>query len=104
VINLRSSGVTPAAILGTAGFDPATVDPSTVTLAGAPVLRDRRGRCFAWLIDVNLDRRKDLLLYFDTQAFNLKVGDTEAVLTGQTFNGFSIEGKDSVTVIGPKKR
>ena len=49
----------------------------------------------------------DLVLYFDTQALAengcLQPGDTEALLTGETFDGVPIEGVGDVNIVGPKK-
>ena len=49
----------------------------------------------------------DLVLYFDTPALAedecLKVGDTEAMLTGETSEGIPIEGTGDVRIVkGPK--
>ena len=99
VINIRSKGNTPVAILASADFDPSTVDPATVTLASASVAKLRNGRYLAGMIDVNRDGKKDLVLHIITQQMNLKVGDTKAVLQGSTFDGTPITGEDSVKVI-----
>jgi len=49
----------------------------------------------------------DLVLYFDTPALAedecLKVGDTEAMLTGETFEGVPVEGTGDIRIVkGPK--
>jgi FG-GAP-like repeat/IPT/TIG domain len=77
-INLKSNGVVPVAILGSATFDPMTVDPSTVVLtaatdngSGAPgsahVAIRGRGALMTGQSDVNNDGYPDLLVYFRTQ-------------------------------------
>ena len=66
-INLKSNGVVPVAILGSATFDPMTVEPTTVTFAGANVAIRGRGVPMTGVADVNHDGYPDLLLYFRTQ-------------------------------------
>jgi N-acetylneuraminic acid mutarotase len=77
-INLNSNGVIPVAILGSATFDPMTVDPTTVVLTaatengsgapgGAPVASRGRGALMTGQSDVNNDGYPDLILYFRTQ-------------------------------------
>lgn len=61
-INLRSGGIVSVAILGSATFDPLTVDPETVTLAGAHVATRGRGVPMTSARDVNRDGYPDLLL------------------------------------------
>jgi hypothetical protein len=67
VINLKSGGIVPVAILGSATFDPVTVEPSTVTFAGAHVATRGRGVPMTAAADVNHDGYPDLILYFRTQ-------------------------------------
>lgn len=112
-INLKSNGVLPVAILGTPDFDPGTVDPATVTLAGAPVRLTGnpyaatkgkskafgQGTPMASLVDVNGDGRLDLLLHFETSALELESTDTVAVLKGMTFDGKFIRGQDAVRIV-----
>jgi N-acetylneuraminic acid mutarotase len=77
-INLKSNGVVPVAILGSATFDPMTVDPASVTLTaatdngsgepgGAPVATRGRGIPMTATADVNHDGYPDLILYFRTE-------------------------------------
>ncbi|WP_445475391.1 DUF7507 domain-containing protein [Methanococcoides methylutens] len=88
-INLKSNGVIPVAILSTDSFDASTVDPASVMFAGAAPLR--------WATeDVDKDGDLDLVFHFKVKDTGLAPGDTEAILTGETFDGISIEGTDSV--------
>jgi len=107
-INLKSTGVLPVAILGSATFDPMTVDPATVTLAGAHVATRGRGVPMTSVSDVNHDGFPDLLLFFRTQDLtalsSAKAGDlTQAVLYGETYSGQRIRGSDSVRIVPPPK-
>jgi len=98
-INLRSRGTVPVAILGSASFDPMTVNPETVTLAGAPVARRGFGVPMTARGDFNHDGYFDLLLHFRTQELELTPAATEAVLYGETFSGERIRGADSLRLV-----
>jgi hypothetical protein len=98
-INLGSNGVVPVAILSSVVFDATTVDPTTITLADASVRLRGNGTPIASFEDVNNDRRLDLVVQVNTEALQLSDGDTQATLTGQTFDGKSITGTDSVRIV-----
>ncbi|PWH13803.1 MAG: hypothetical protein DDG60_09595 [Anaerolineae bacterium] len=98
-INLRSKGTVPAAILSAPGFDAMVIDPSTVTLAGAPVALRSNGTPMVSLKDVNGDGRLDLVLHFNTVDLQLDQSSTEALLQAQTMDGTSALGVDWVKVI-----
>lgn len=96
-INPRSKGVIPVAILTTDSFDASTVDPSTVAF-GPNGATEAHGQ--GHLEDVDGDGDLDLVLHFRTQETGIQCGDTEAILTGQTFGGQAIEGSDAVNTVG----
>lgn len=98
MINLRAQGTLPVAILGSAEFNVATVDPATVTLAGAGVVMRKNGP-MASMDDVNGDGSVDLVVHVARKDLKLQAGDTEAVLEGKTYDGLAIRGTDSVVVI-----
>jgi len=100
-INLGSHGNVPVAIFSTATFDAKTVNPETVTLAGAPVRRTAHGKLQASLEDVNGDGLLDMVVHIQTQALQLTSTDTEAVLEGETFAGIPIRGVDTVRIVPP---
>ena len=89
----------PVAILSTATFDATTVNPITITLAEALVKLKGNGTPMASFQDVNGDGRLDLVVQVNTTALELSTGDTQATLTGQTFDGKSITGIDSVRIV-----
>ena len=103
-VNLGSNGVVPVAILSTLDFDATTVDPVTVTLAGADVaVRGKGNRYLASEEDVDGDGLVDLMLHIETE--NLDPGtfqDGLAQLTGETYEGEAIEGWDEITVVPPE--
>jgi hypothetical protein len=98
-INLGSNGTVPVAILSPSSLDAATIDPSTVALAGAAVNLRGRGTPMASNEDVNGDGLRDLVVHVSTQALQLTGTDVEAVLTGKTFGGTPVQGTDSVRVV-----
>lgn len=98
-INLGSNGNVPTAILSTAVFDAATVNPASLKLAGAPVKAKPNGKLMAALEDVNGDGRLDLVVHFVTQGLLLTNASTSATLTGLTTNGRCISGSDSVNIV-----
>ena len=92
-INLKSKGVVPVAVLSTDGFDATTVDPATVTFAGADPLR--------WTVEdvCPFDGKDDLLFHFKTQELELDETSIKASLTGHTFDGEFIWGEDTVNIV-----
>ncbi|WP_437720041.1 hypothetical protein [Sorangium sp. So ce861] len=98
-INLRSCGNVPVAIFSTPTFDAATVDPKTVTLAGAPVRIKGNGRPAASLQDINGDGLLDLVVHIVTSALQLSDTDTQATLAGELSDGTPIAGTDTVRVV-----
>lgn len=95
-INPRSKGVVPVAILSTADFDAADIDPASVRFGPAGASPDKNGK----LKDVNGDGRPDLVLHFRTQSTGIVCGMTEVSLFGFTFAGRRIEGSDSIKTPG----
>ena len=98
-INPRSEGEVKVAILTTEDFDASTVDPSTVrfgTGAAAPV--------DYWLDAAKRKGGSDLVLKFHTQETAIRCGDTEAALTGETFDGIPIIGMDFISTVGCQKK
>lgn len=98
-INLGANGNVPVAIFSTEDFDAMIIDPLTVTLAGASVRIKGKGTPQTSAEDVDGDGLLDLIVHVDTTALELTGNDTEAILEGQTFDGTSIRGVDTVRII-----
>ena len=104
-LNLRAgSGATiSVAILSASGFcgAPNLVDPSTLRfgpgqagISGSPRVRDVDG-----------DGNEDLLVKFPTNETGIACGDTQASLSGRTFDSLSISGSDAINTFNcPRTR
>jgi hypothetical protein len=98
-INLSSNGTVPVAILSTPGFDARTIDPTSITLANAPVSLRPNGTPMASFEDVNGDGWLDLVVNVVANALRLSSTDVSAELRGSTYAGLGIRGTDSVSII-----
>ena len=87
------------AVLTTATFDAATVDPATVRFGAAGT--EAKPNHYA-LEDVNGDGKADLVLQFRTQSTGIGCVTTSATLTGKTRRGMAIQGSDSIVTVGCK--
>ncbi len=96
-ISPANIGLIPVAVLTTDTFDALTISPSSVQFGpdGATIAHGS-----GHLEDVDNDGDVDLVLHFGTQETGIQCGDTEASLTGETFDGQAIQGSDSVVTVG----
>jgi hypothetical protein len=94
--------VISVAILTTDHFDATMVDHTTVTFEAASETHvDRRsGEPRRHEEDVDGDGDIDLVFHFRLGETDLDCDSTEGILTGETFDGQSVEGTDSVNMIG----
>ncbi len=100
VINLRGRGTLPAAVLGAADFHTASIDRSSLRLAGAPPrVSTSTGEPACGQEDVNSDGWADLLCHYRTIELDPPAGATSLVLEGRTLDGQRIRGEDSVSVL-----
>jgi hypothetical protein len=117
-LNMKSRGVLPAAILGTAGFDVTRIDPATIRLEGVAPIRWSLEDVAAPFAGVPVgcgnctsagpDGYRDLTLKFDTEAIAAALGvvsDRQCRvlrLTGNLrppFGATPIAGRDVVTIL-----
>jgi len=103
-INLKSRGVIPVAVLTTSilagdsvDFDAQLVDPSTVTFGPSEA---GTAHPDGHLEDIDDDGDFDWVGHFRTQETGIACGDTEATLTGATYDRDEFEGTGSITVTG----
>ena len=120
-VNVKSSGVLPIAILGTADLDVSTIDATSIRLAGVEALRSCLEDVAGPLAEPNecdcttdgADGFTDLTLKFETQKIVETLGEVnhgdvrELTLTGVLLDpmGFElpIEGADCVVIRGRHK-
>lgn len=95
-INLGSNGNIPVTISGNSTFNISNIDPTTITLAGDPVKTDNKCRPMASF------HNNVLVVHIETYALQLNNSDTQAILSGQTYDGKQIKGVASVRIIGSK--
>jgi hypothetical protein len=99
-INLKSKGVTPVAILGSADYDVADIDVSSIAFGPSGAAPVKAGS----YEDVDGDGLTDLVLHFKTQEIGLNDASTEAALTGTLNDGTDIQGADSVRIVPGSSR
>ena len=96
-VNTKSKGVIPVAILGSSSFNVSDVDVTTLTFGpdGEASISHKK----AHYEDVNNDGITDLLSHYKTQKTGIAPGDTEACISGETLDGTSFEGCDSIRTV-----
>jgi hypothetical protein len=101
-INPSSKGVIPVAILGTDSFDATQVKALSVEF-GPDGAKETHGQ--GHVEDVDGNDVPDMVLHFKTQETGIACGEDEATLTGETFDGQSFTGTDSIKTVGcPKEK
>jgi len=99
-INLGSFGVIPVAILSSPDFDATTVDPETVTLAGAEVaIRGNGNKYLVNQEDVNGDGLIDLVCKIETENLEPAIFQNGGAFLTGIANGVGIEGFDLITIV-----
>jgi len=102
-INLSSAGLISVAILSSDTFNATTVDPGTVTLAGAGVkMVGKSNKYLSHERDVNNDGFLDLVCQVLTENWTIEPSDTSAVLVALTYDGQSIRGEDTISIVPNK--
>jgi len=96
-INPQSRGVIPVAILGSAFFDVADVNVSTLEFGPADAAPTHP--LALHLEDVNDDGFTDLVTHYRTPETGIANGDTEACINGETNGGSSLFGCDDISTV-----
>ena len=100
-VNLRSKGVIPIAILGSAGFDATRVDGSTVRVGPSEAASKHP---VGHVGDINDDGYGDWLGHFPTRRVGLDRDSTSLALAGLTYDGTPITGSDAVKIVRARGR
>jgi 6-phosphogluconolactonase (cycloisomerase 2 family) len=99
MIDLRSQGSIPVAILSPPGFSAfAQVDNQSLTF-GHSGNEQSLDFCDSTPEDVNGDGLPDLVCHFRTESTNFQVGDTQGILKGMTRSQRSLTGTGSIVVV-----
>lgn len=93
-----------AAILTTPNFDATTVDIESVRFGPNEakeihLAKKEKNLDKKHFKDVDKDKDEDLILHFRLRDTGIKVGDTQACLTGKTKTGTLIQGCDSIRLV-----
>jgi len=116
-LNVKSKGVLPVAVLGTAEFDVTAIDLASIRLAGVAPIRSNfedvatpadGGECEC--TTAGPDGCIDLSLKFNTQDIVNALGEVadgevlEVALTGELLDGTAIEGSDCIVIIAKARK
>jgi hypothetical protein len=98
-IDLGSQGIVPLAILGSATFDVATVDQTTLEFEGSHARVKGRSGKIGSFDDVNNDGFTDLAVQFPVDELELTEADVEGMLTGALLDGTPITGTAGICIV-----
>lgn len=102
-IRLGGRGSIPVALLSSDEFDALKVDQATITF-GAEGHEQSLRWCNKGRVDVNRDRRPDLLCNFDIRAAGFEDGDSLGKVKGVTTDGRPFEGTGPLKAVRGGKR
>jgi len=88
----------PVALLSSDSFDAMDVDQSTLRF-GSKGDEDSLMRCKRHGVDVNHDKKPDLVCWFDFTKADFVPGDNQGVVTGSTNSGVDFEGKGVLKMV-----
>ena len=88
----------PVALLSSDSFDAMDVDQSTLRF-GSKGDEDSLMRCSRHGVDVNHDKKPDLVCWFDFTKAGFVPGDNQGVVTGSTNSGDDFEGKGVLKMV-----
>ena len=99
-VNLFSGRPIVVALLGSEELDVRDVYESSLRFGpGEAEPLASRGRLRVFRMDLNRDRRADLLALFDVRDTGIALGDTQACLVAATADGAAIEGCDAIQTL-----
>jgi len=98
----RFKGGIPVALLSSANFDALDVNQSSLKF-GSTGTEASFIRCNPHGVDVNGDKRPDLVCYFDFGKANFQPGDTQGIVTGATNSGVDLEGRGFLKILSDRR-
>lgn len=101
VLNPKSKGKIPVALLSSSSFNAMDIDPSTLTF-GSKGSEASLSKCLPAGQDVNGDGLLDKVCLFENDLAGFKMGDLEGKLQGSTRGGTAVEGRGLLKVIPGK--
>jgi len=93
----------PVAILASPSLDPRIVEPASLRLMGASIVKNAEGASHT-LTDVNGDGYPDLIVWFAAREIRIGDGDEVARLEGTTIDGVPLSGRDAVRTLAAARR
>jgi hypothetical protein len=96
-INPSSRGVVPVAALGSSEFSVEEIDPTT--LAFGPDFAPPAHAVGGHHRDVNADGFLDLVAHFRIEESGIAMGDTQACISGEVFEGMLFIGCDAIRAV-----
>lgn len=100
-MNISSCGVVPVAIYGSRTLDVTTIDPGSISLAGARVkMVGKANKLLSHLTDLNADGfYRSSLPTVETVQWLMQPGATTARLDATTYAGIPVFSQDSIEVL-----
>ena len=98
----KVKGGIPVALLSSDTFNALEVDQSSLKF-GSTGNEDSLVRCNRHGVDVNGDKRSDLICHFDFRKANFEPGDNEGIVTGKTNSGTAFEGRGWLKIATGKR-
>src|SRR5262245_9408147 len=103
LVDTDSGEPVAVAILGSSELDAERIDPVSLRLLGAPIVKSDAGAEHL-LEDVNGDGALDLVVWFSPHDLRLSDSDTTAVLFGTTRDGVRLSGRDAIRTLTAERR
>ena len=100
-VQVGSYGVLPVVLFGSEEFDVESVDPDTLGFGplGAALAHANGPHA----VDHDGDGHGDWVMHFRIDETGIEMGDVEACLVGETWDGMPVVGCDAVTPVGASK-
>jgi hypothetical protein len=99
IVNIRSRGTIPVAILSTTGFDARTMVDRTSLTFGATGDETSLASCNTKGSDVNHDGLLDLVCHFHIQLTGFQPHHVLGILKGNIVGGTPFEASDTVRIV-----